>query len=252
MGLLYLAEMNWTQVRDLAAERLVVILPLGAVEAHGPHLPLITDRVIAGAMARSGARRLYRAGWQPLLLPSISYTSAGFAADFPGTVSLRPETERALLVDLLSSFLDRCPARCVAIANAHLDPGHLRAVEEAAEVIRQQHVEVAFPNLTRKPWALRLTEEFQSGACHAGQFESSIVLAEQPQLVDRALAWRLPPNASSLSVAIREGKTNFVEAGGPRAYFGNPAAATAQEGRETVEILGRILADSVREILGDP
>jgi creatinine amidohydrolase len=56
----------------------------------------------------------------------------------------------------------------------------------------------------------------------------------------------LPANPESLSRAIREGKQTFEEAGGPRAYFGYPAEATAEEGRATVEVLGEILDEAVR------
>ena len=109
---------------------------------------------------------------------------------------------------------------------------------------------VAFPNLAAKPWALRLGDEFKSGACHAGQFETSIVLAERPELVREALRAGLPPNPASLSRAIRDGKLNFNDAGGPQAYFGYPALATAEEGRVTVEVLGAILAEAVHAELG--
>jgi hypothetical protein len=71
------------------------------------------------------------------------------------------------------------------------------------------------------------------------------VLAERPELVKHDLARSLPDNPASLSVAIRAGKTTFEEAGGPRAYFGAPARATADEGRATVRTLGAILAEAV-------
>ena len=109
---------------------------------------------------------------------------------------------------------------------------------------------MAFPNLATKPWALRLSDEFKSGACHAGQFETSIVLAERPELVREATMAALPPNPASLSRAIREGKRSFEEAGGPRAYFGYPAQATAEEGRATIEALGAILDEAVQAELG--
>jgi creatinine amidohydrolase len=69
-------------------------------------------------------------------------------------------------------------------------------------------------------------------------------------LVRDAVARELPPNPASLSEAIARGRSSFHEAGGPRAYFGWPADATAREGRETVAELGRILADAVLEELG--
>ena len=105
---------------------------------------------------------------------------------------------------------------------------------------------MAFPNIATKPWALRLSDEFKSGACHAGQFETSIVLAERPDLVRESSRAALAPNPTSLSRAIRDGKRTFEEAGGARAYFGYPASASAEEGRATIEVLGAILDEAVQ------
>lgn len=103
------------------------------------------------------------------------------------------------------------------------------------------------PDLTRKPWALRLGEEFQTGACHAGRYEGSVVLAVRPDLVREETRRALAPNPFSLSRAIRAGARTFEDAGGPRAYFGWPADATAEEGMRTIEALGAILAEAVLE-----
>jgi creatinine amidohydrolase len=240
-----LAAMTWLEARDAAGPRTVAILPVGAVEAHGPHLPLDTDVIIAQAMARAGAERLARRNIPTLILPVLSYTAAGFAQGFAGTISLRPETVSATIVDIASS-LGRQGYQTLVIANAHLDPAHLASLEAAVEALRPTGPPtVVFPNLTRKPWATRLSEEFKSGACHAGRFETSIVLAERPDLVREATRVNLPANPASLSQAIREGKQSFEEAGGPLAYFGFPADATAAEGRATIEILGTILDDAL-------
>lgn len=243
--------MTWTEVAVLDRARIVALLPAGAVEAHGPHLPLSTDGVIAGAMAEAAARRLADRGLLPLLLPPLDYTAAPFAAAFPGTVSIRPETVTALVVDLARS-LAGWGLRCLAIANAHLDPAHLAALHAAAAAARTEvGIAVAFPDLTRKPWALRLTEEFRSGACHAGRFEGSVVLAARPDLVRDAVRRELFPNPASLSAAIRAGQSSFAEAGGPQAYFGDPAAASREEGEETIETLGRILEEAVLAVFQD-
>ncbi|HVG75133.1 MAG TPA: creatininase family protein [Thermoleophilaceae bacterium] len=238
--------MTWEEARDAAGPGSVAILPVGAIEAHGPHLPLETDVIIAQAMARTGAARLAARGLRVLVLPPLTYTSAGFARGFAGTLSLRPETVVATVVDIADS-LRRHGYTVLAIANAHLDPDHLASIEAAVSQIRRGlRLRVAFPNLVIKPWALRLSDEFKSGACHAGQFETSIVLAERPDLVREATMAALPPNPASLSRAIREGKMEFEEAGGPRAYFGYPAQATAEEGRATIEALGAILDEAVQ------
>jgi creatinine amidohydrolase len=241
-----LAAMTWEEARDAAGPGSVAILPVGAIEAHGPHLPLETDVIIAQAMARTGAARLAARGLRVLVLPPLTYTSAGFARGFAGTLSLRPETVVATVVDIAGS-LRQHGYTVLAIANAHLDPDHLASIEAAVSQIRRGlRLRVAFPNLVIKPWALRLSDEFKSGACHAGQFETSIVLAERPDLVREATMAALPPNPASLSRAIREGKMEFEEAGGPRAYFGYPAQATAEEGRATIEALGAILDEAVQ------
>ena len=242
--------MTWEEARDAAGPGSVAVLPVGAVEAHGPHLPLETDVIIAQAMARAGAERLAARGLRPVVLPPLAYTAAGFALGFPGTISLRPETVTATLVDIGGS-LARHGFLALAIANAHLDPMHLASLEAAANAIRRDlGLAVAFPSLAAKPWALRLSDEFKSGACHAGRFETSIVLAERPDLVREAAMAALPDNPASLSRAIRDGKTSFEEAGGALAYFGFPAQATAEEGRATVETLGAILDEAVLAELG--
>jgi len=243
-----LAEMTWEEVRDLDRATTVAILPVGAMEAHGPHLPLATDVIIAEAMARACAAELEAEGRPSVVLPALWATHASFAADFPGTLSVAASTMSALLHDLAGE-LGRHGFAALAIANAHLDPGHLHALRGACEAA-QQEIPVAFVDLTRRVAAERLTEEFRTGACHAGRFEGSVVLAEAPALVRDAVAAELPPNPASLSVAIREGARTFADAGGPRAYFGWPADASAEEGRDTVQALGRLLADAVRETLG--
>ncbi len=244
-----LANMTWTEVRDLDLRTAVAILPTGAVEAHGPHLPLSTDGIISAGMAEEGARRLAAKGLSPVLLPPVDYTVAEFGASFPGTVTLRPATATALLVDIAVSLYGQ-GWRYFAIANSHFDPGHLASLYAACKEIRgSTELQVIFPDVTRKPWALRLTDELKSGACHAGQYEGSIVLARRGDLVKDRVRRELEANPRSLSTAIRDGLKSFEEAGGAMAYFGDPAAATVQEGEETLAILGDILAEAVCQVV---
>jgi creatinine amidohydrolase len=245
MATRYFSSMTWKEVDELDKGNAVVVLPIGAVEAHGPHLPLATDGIIAESMARAAARRLSARGSTVLILPALVYTSAGFAAEFAGTVSLPPEHVTRTIVGIARGVAGQ-GFRMLALANAHLDPAHLRSLHDAAAACgKDGTLAVVFPDLTRKPWALRLGEEFKTGACHAGQFETSVVLSASPELVRENVRRALPPNPASLSAAIREGKTTFAEAGGPDAYFGRPAEASAAEGEATIEALGAILEEAV-------
>jgi creatinine amidohydrolase len=240
-------ERTYREVAARSRDKLVAILPLGAVEAHGPHLPLVTDGVISQAMAEAGARRLEARGLEALVLPPLDYSAAPFAREFPGTVSVRAETATAMVSDIGWALAPRIT--CLALANAHLDPTHLGSLHAAAEALTERGVLVAFPDLTRKPWALRLGAEFGSGACHAGSYETSVVMAARPELVRDALRRGLAANPRSLSQAIREGCGTFGEAGGPDAYFGAPAEASEAEGRDTIAELGAILEEAVFQAL---
>jgi len=240
-----LFDMTFEEARDLDRERAIPILPVGAIEAHGPHLPLGTDVIIAEAMADAGARRMTSQRLEPLILPPIVYAPAGFAAGFAGTIAITPTALTTLVRDLAHE-LARQGFRMLAIANVHLDPAHLAALDETTAAISAAGIlAVACPNLTKRTFASRLTDEFQSGACHAGQFETSVVLAARAELVRNERRRTLEANAHSLSTAIRDGKTTFEEAGGPLAYFGAPAAASADEGHRTIAVLGEILSEAV-------
>src|SRR5690606_19926249 len=288
MALRELSGMTWEEAAEAGRAGAVAVLPVGAVEAHGPHLPLGTDVIIAEAMARAGGERLAVSGRDVVLLPPLAYTAAPFAAGFAGTIPVSPATVTALVVDIARALAAH-GFRVLAIANAHLDPAHLSALHAAVEEIRgvlerapeagsepgssagarQAGVDgaaepaspggigprasggfdVVFPDITRQPWGSRLTEEFRSGACHAGRYESSIVMAARPELVRDEIRALLPPVPVSLSAAIREGRRRFEEIGGDRAYFGYPAEATEAEGRSTIAVLGEILAEAVEAVL---
>jgi creatinine amidohydrolase len=249
MAVLEVADLTWEEARDLDPTRTVVVLPVGAVEAHGPHLPLGTDILIAHDMAHACAKRMESYGLKAVILPPLPFTAAPFGAGFPGTLSVAASTVTSLLVDVARE-LTRHRFAALAVANGHLDPMHLGALAAAVTMARDEGLLPAIcPDITKKPWAHRLTAEFKSGACHAGRYETSIVLAVRPDLVRDEVRGALPPNPASLSTAIRNGARTFEEAGGERAYFGWPADATAAEGRETVEALGEILAEAVRDAL---
>ena len=101
MPIASLSDLTWEEARDLLADpAAVAILPLGAIEAHGPHLPLATDVIIAEAIARRGAEKLAAAGSAVLILPSLAYTAASFAAGFPGTITLTPAAVTSVIVVL--------------------------------------------------------------------------------------------------------------------------------------------------------
>jgi creatinine amidohydrolase len=241
-----LADVPWIEAASARGERWLALLPIGSTEAHGPHLPLGSDVVIAEAMAQAAAARIEAAGARVLVLPALAYGVTDCASDFFGTLSIAPATLEALVKDLAASLLRHGCAR-LGIVNAHLEPEHRHALRAAAEAATKSGLLTCFPDVARRAFASRLGAEFLSGACHAGSYEGSIVLAARPELVREGTRRSLPENPISIGAALAAGMRTFLEAGGQDAYFGAPAAASAEEGRSLLRELGAIVAG---EMLG--
>ena len=240
------AEMSWSEVDEALKERPVAILPVGAIEAHGPHLPLNTDTVIATEMARRGAAKLKEQGVHALILPPVYFTVADFGAGFAGTMSVSPATSMALLRDVCVAASKKF--RAVAIANIHLEPGHIECVKAAVEEARKAGASVCWADITKKRWVENLGDAFKQGD-HAGAFETSLMMAVAPDMVRERERISLPP-VDGLMAALKKGAKTFAEAGGEDAYFGDPTAASSEDGESHFEALAEILRLSVMEHLG--
>lgn len=240
-------ECTWEEIDALPRGECVLVLPVGSTEPHGPHLPLSTDVVISEGMAARAAEILRARGVPSLVLPPVAYSVTDFAAGFAGAISVRFETARDLVADVLRAAVGQ-GFRRLCVANSHLEPRHVDSIVAAVAAVREETgVEVAFPDKRRRRWAEALGDEFRSGACHAGRYEGSLVIADRPDLVLDDVRRALPEVDASLSEAIRAGKTTFREAGGARAYFGRPAEASGAEGEATFLTLARMLVTAVGE-----
>jgi creatinine amidohydrolase len=227
--------------------RVVALVPVGSTEPHGPHLALATDVVISEAACERAAAELAAAGLAPVIAPAIGYGVTDCATGFAGAVSVPAAALTAYLRGVADGLLAAGCAH-VCLVNNHLEPAHDVAVRAAAAGAAPGRISVACP-LTRR-WARTLTAEFKSGACHAGQYETSIVLAADPGLVDEPARGGLPAVPISLSDGLRAGRATFAAMGMDRAYAGDPAAATAEEGAATLAALAAMIVGEVRDALG--
>ena len=212
----------------------VHLLPLGATEPHGPHAPLATDTIISVGICRRAAERL-RGELDVLVLPPVPYGVTRYGADFPGAVSISEETLRSVVAEICSGF-----AR-VVLVNSHLEPEQVWTLRELG---------LPLLDVTRRANAERLTDEFRAGSGHAGRYETSLVLADHPELVDRERMRTLEAKMIDMAAEIRSGQTNFLAMGMDQAYTGAPAEATAEEGEQTFEALADMLVDLIREVAG--
>ena len=239
-----LAELSTEEVAARLRAGALALLPIGATEAHGPHLSLDTDQVLSFGIAVEVAQRWRGEGGSALVLPTVPFGVTECAASFAGTLGVAPSTLAALLEDLAVRAAKQ-GFRGLVLVNSHLEPAHrgvLRAFAERSDL----GLPALFPDVVRRRYAQRLGEEFASGACHAGHYETSLMLALAPERVDRRRMSQLADNPSSLSEAFAAGKTTFEEAGGPEAYFGWPARATIEEGRGLLRELAEIVLEEMR------
>jgi creatinine amidohydrolase len=241
------SHLTWVEAEEAARGNAALILPVGSTEPHGPHLSLDTDVLIAEAMATRAAARLRESGQKAYVLPPIAYAVTDFAKGFGGAVSVSARTASALIEEVCRSLIS-LDFQTIAIATAHLEPAHLASVRDACARMKETAgVEPIFPDITTKRWGRMLNDEFRSGACHAGSFETSVVMVHSPEDVREEMLAQLPPVPISLSRGIKEGITTFMEAGGERAYFGDPAASSAEEGERTIDTLAEILVTAIGE-----
>lgn len=252
------AALTWTEA-DKALERgALLLLPLGSTEAHGPHLPLDTDVCISEAMAYAALRPLRDVGLEAYVLPTLAYGLTDFGGPFPGNISITGETLKAMIRDITRSLTQqrrpheapgtRSPKALVLI-NSHLEYDHIQVLRGVAKALSAEGpLPVIFPDKTSRRWVGTLSEEFQSASCHAGQYETSLVLAARPDDV-RPEAKALPRHTVNLATAMRSGAKTFVEAGAPEAYCGAPAEGSAEEGEWLYGQLSEMIVTTVVEAL---
>jgi creatinine amidohydrolase len=199
-----------------------VLVPLGACEQHGPHLPLDTDARVATAVSRRVAAE------EPALLvaPPLTYGASGEHEGFPGTLSIGHEALRAVLVELGRSAFRWAPR--LVFVNGH--GGNLPTVPDAAAQLRAEGRDAAW-------WPCAP----DAGDAHAGRTETSMLLALDPAAVraDAAEPGATAP-LSELLPALRAGGVAAVS---PNGVLGDPTGATAAEGGQLLRELTAALRD---------
>lgn len=212
-----LGSATWPEVHRHRRELLVV--PLGALEQHGPHLPLRTDTLVAEAIAERVHEERPRSG----LTPALAIGASGEHADFPGTLSIGSDALCLLLVELVRHATLSWPG--VLVLNGH--GGNLAALRRAgaqcaAEGRVLEVVPLGLPGMD----------------AHAGRSETSMLLHLAPAEVRLELAE--PGRTEPLPELLPELVDRGVRALSPNGVLGDPTGASAQEGAELVDALVRL------------
>jgi creatinine amidohydrolase len=176
-----------------------------------------------------------------VVLPPLPLGVTRYGAAFAGAIGIGEATLRAIVLDVAAAVAAQGFRRLVVVNN-HFEPEQVATLRDAAA-----EAGALYLDLVRRRNAQRLGDEFRRGSCHGGRYETSLVLADAPQLVDREAMAELPAFELDMPAAIAAGRTDFVAMGMERAYCGAPAEASAEEGRATFETLTELLVELVRE-----
>ena len=258
-----LAKIPFPEVKRIAESgRAVVILPVGVVEEHGAHLPLGLDSFAAEAYAASAAPHLEESGYEIVVAPTISYGVARAAIDFPGTLSLEPETLKSMVVDIGRSLAKHGLDRLV-ILNGHRDLHHMKALDDArATLVDEKTAQVicvgfvSDPAVTAACYRDGVKQLYRSPRPdregHGGESETSVALHSFPELVRKEIIGQLSPNFDYDVEAFRNETKDYGSLSNGRGYFGSPQAGNAATGKQLVAIRGRNIANVILNEWGKP
>lgn len=212
----------WPQVAAKAGAGCVAVLPFGAFEQHGPHMPLSTDTIMAIELAR----RLAEAA-DALLLPPVHYGETSGNNGFPGTISLGFDTVRHIALDICAGLQASGVAGLVIVNGDFGNQAPLKlAAREASEKLRYPVLMIDYPGLAEIGAEVSQTPSAGHGFFHADEVETSMVLAIEPAAVqmERAQAEypEFPPGYGSRPIPLREISQSGV--------FGDPRQASAEKG----------------------
>lgn len=222
-----LEEMSWPTVSSVSRD-VPVVVPIAAVEQHGEHLPVFTDSMLLGEVARRSAEALDDAVvWAPLLWLGNSHHHM----DFPGTLSAAPRTYLDVLGDLIENMLTH-GFRRIVLLNGH--GGNITPAAQAVFEARQRHRQrtdlllLAATYWQLGPQPTDLGPGFvQSRMGHACEWETSMILRLAPHLVGDIDAVEPVPMGDPFEQASRGWITKDLSAKG---HIGDPRQASAEKG----------------------
>jgi creatinine amidohydrolase len=249
----YWHSLKTPDVARVVARDPVVVLPLAAIEQHGPHLPLSTDLDIGmGLLMRAAS--LLPDGFPWFVLPPQAVGTSDEHLGFPGTLSL----SAALLSEVLQQHgtaLRACGVRRLVISNSH--GGNRHAIDQAALALRRQHgmlvVKAHYYRFPR-PADVGLPDAEWRHGLHAGAVETAMMMHLRPDLVDAPSDDPAISLGEELEAALHhlgpEGTASFAWLAGDlhsTGAVGNPRLADPERGRLLVAHYGKILAEVIRD-----
>ncbi|MFB5677550.1 creatininase family protein [Paenibacillus terreus] len=245
----FLPRLTSKQIKEMPKDKALVILPVGAVEQHGPHLPVYTDTLIGEATLTQTLEHV-SPNKEIWLLPPVSYGKSNEHIGLPGTISLSANTLLAIMLDIAES-LQASGFRKLLLFNTH--GGNMDLLNTASREIRIRTGMMVFylsPGSLKVAEDLISPEELEYGI-HGGDYETSVVMSIKPDWVQNEFLAKELPDMSPYRFLTLEGKIRFgwkmadISATG---IAGDATLATPGKGRTIQDRIAAILSEALEEL----
>ncbi len=248
-----ISELTAAEIASIDKEKAVVLVPIGSVEQHGPHLPLGTKCFLSEAIACEAEALLKKAGIITLIAPVLPFMPCQSSFGFPGCLSMGARTFSDALYDIGHSF-KREGFAFVYYVNLSISPDALKAVAVAVEDLNTLNDFKAYDPMPL--WNFSQNEKIEeflrrlglkaSHELHADVKETSALLALDPGLVQTSMIRQLPRCQINPSWEVLKGNFSYQEMGSDSGYLGSPDAADAELGQVYLSEAGFALAETVK------
>lgn len=245
MGVLHLESLTWPDVQsELESGRDTVVVPFGAVEQHGPHLPLGTDAIFGDELGGAVAERL-----NAFLAPTVRVGFSKHHMAFAGTMTVSEETFRLVAMDIAGALAEHGFKRIILLPT---HGGNFRPLGEAVATLGPiDGVKVlTFPDVMLllgaiSPVASEMGHTPAEGGVHAGEWETSMMLALRPELVhmERSEAGYV----GDLMAGVQKFFTEGVHTVATNGVFGDPRRASAEAGQKYIDRLVEVIVRTVED-----
>ncbi|MCJ7484698.1 MAG: creatininase family protein [Candidatus Aminicenantes bacterium] len=259
-----MVDMTWPEVEEAAKDGAVVLMTTAVIEEHGPHMSCGIDTYLGYLMCKLTRRELAARGVKAVIAPPFYWGVNGSSHVFPGTFTVRPETMKAMLQDMLAS-LKSMGFQHVFNINAHGDGLHIRtAIQALIEAQKSLGLDVQYlmsetearrAGLTGSEPFFLVHKEPPAEASptpyldlHAGAWETGAIAAFFPDAVDTKMARTLAPTKVTVK-EIGEWAKDMKKVT-PQGYLGDPAKFDTAKAKKEVEDNCRMMADAIAGILG--
>ncbi len=232
-----LEDLTWVEAEKALTPDTIVVIPVGAEsKEHGPHLKLKNDWLIAEYLKHEVQRRT-----DVVIAPTVNYHYYPAFVEYPGSTTLRLETARDLMVDIVHSLARYGPRRFYAL---NTGVSTMRALRLSAEVLAADGIQFRFTDILKVAEATEKQIKQEEGGTHADEIETSMMLFIAPSTVDmkKAVKDYHPGKGGGLS-RDPNGKGDYSASG----IFGDATLATRKKG----EIMVHAIVDGVLKEIDD-